>query len=104
MLEVRGYSSRPSPARLSAEEIKKMLALGVPPKVCSAHTAQYGTISINKKQVFQELLDDELDAISRIPADRDEALRFVRDELDARPTSFHNECEGAVGIYEGDLD
>ena len=33
MLEVRGYSSCPSPARLSAEEIKKMLALGVSPKV-----------------------------------------------------------------------
>lgn len=38
MLEVRGYSSRPSPARLSVEEVKKMLALGVPLKVGTIYT------------------------------------------------------------------
>lgn len=44
MLEVRGYSSRPRPARLSAEEIKKMLALGVPLKVCTIYAEESSTL------------------------------------------------------------
>ena len=48
--------------------------------------------------MFQDLLDDEIDAISRIPADRDQALRFVKDELVIRPTNFHNECQDMVVV------
>lgn len=69
--------------------------------LCTCHPTWH---DLDKEQVFQELLDDELDAISRIPADRDQALRFVRDELDVRPTSFHSECEGVVRVQKEDLD
>ena len=91
MLELRGHSSPASPARLSGEEIRKMLALGVPLKVCCSLVV-FIILSF-LEQVFQELFEDELGAISRIPTDRDQALRFVRDELGSRPTNFHNECE-----------
>ena len=91
MLELRGHSSPASPARLSGEEIRKMLALGVPLKVCCSLVV-FIILSF-LEQVFQELFEDELGAISRIPTDRDQALRFVRDELGSRPTNFDNECE-----------
>lgn len=93
MLEVRGYSSRPSPARLSVEEVKKMLALGVPLKVGTIYTV-WDTIDV--AQVFRDLLENELNAISHIPTDRDQVLRYVKDELNARPTHFHHECEGVL--------
>ncbi|KAH9928855.1 RNA-dependent RNA polymerase [Fomitopsis serialis] len=73
MLEILGYSRRSGPSRLTAETILKLLTLGTPPKV------------------FEELLTDDLNAIASLPRNREQALRYVTNEMEASPSVFTSE-------------
>ena len=65
ILEINNHNAHPMPARLNVQFMLLLLSLGVP------------------FEVFQRLLQDQLDIVGRIITDREHALRYIKGELDA---------------------
>lgn len=76
MLELNNYSSPSIPARLNVQFILLLLTLGVP------------------LNVFQRLIQDQLDLIGRILTDRNTAFMYIKGELDASAEDNYSQgCE-----------
>ncbi|KAH9950119.1 RdRP-domain-containing protein [Amylocystis lapponica] len=85
MIELNDHSSSPPSARLNIQFIILLLCLDI------------------SREVFEQMVKDQLDIIGSIVHDREKAERYIRGELDAADTSTYNQDLYALLLAKHDL-